>query len=495
MHFSEYRQFDGLGLANLVKKKEVTPLELIEVAIKRAQEVNPKINAINFPMFEEGQRLANSPLPEGVFKGVPFLLKDLLGAYKGFPMANGSEIYKNDISNYDAEIVKRFKKSGVVTFGKTNTPEFGILGVTEPKAFGPSRNPWNTDYTTGGSSGGSAAAVAAGIAPIASAGDGLGSIRIPSSCLGLFGLKPTRGRNPSGPHAGQFWSGAVSQHILSRSVRDSAAMLDQIHGPELGAPYQVFRPEESFLSQVEKDPRPLKIGYSLSHPLGLNIDEECKVAVMETLKTLEGLGHRVEESTPDLDGEEIAKTCLTMLMGQVASDIHEADKKFGKKARRKKLEVVTQTLGLLGRSLSAAEYVNQRRKWDQYAYIMAKYHERYDLFLTPTMAKTPFKIGSLDQKPHEVLLMKMANKLRLGKVLLKVGLVDAIAKENLKVVPFNQISNLTGQPAMSLPLHWTPDNLPVGVQFVAPFGQESLLFQVAGQLERAKPWSHKVPSL
>ena len=495
MEYSEYRNFDGIGLANLVKNKEVSPLELMEVAIKRANEVNPKINAINFPMFEEGKRLAETDLPDGVFKGVPFLLKDLLGAYKGFPMANGSSAYKDDISDYDAEIVRRYKKSGLVTFGKTNTPEFGILGVTEPKAFGASRNPWNTAYTTGGSSGGSAAAVAAGIVPMASAGDGLGSIRIPASCLGLFGLKPTRGRNPCGPKAGEYWDGAVSQHVVSRSVRDSAAMLDQTHGPEVGSPYHVTDPEGTFLSQVEKEPRPLRIGVSLSHPLDFEVDHECKEAVWKTIKTLQDLGHHVEENPPPFDGEEMAKVCLTMLMGQVAADIEEVEKRFGKKEGRKKLETVTQTLGLLGRSLSAAEYVTQKRKWHQYSYIMAKYHEKYDLLLTPTMAKTPFKVGALDQRPHEVLLMKLANKLNLGKILLKVGLVEQIAIENLRVVPFNQIANLTGQPAMSIPLHWTPRDLPVGVQFMAPFGQEALLIRLAGQLERAMPWSHKVPSL
>ena len=486
-----------MGLAQLVKKKEVTPRELMKVAIERANTVNPKIFAINTPMYNEGLKMADSNLPKGPFEGVPFLLKDLLADYEGFPMANGSMAYKNFnfISDNDAEIVKRFKKSGVTIFGKTNTPEFGILGFTEPKAFGASRNPWNTDYTTGGSSGGSGAAVASRITPLASAGDGLGSIRIPASCLGLFGLKPSRGRSPSGPKAGEYWAGAVSQHVVSRSVRDSACMLDQTHGPESGSTQGITPPEKSYLQEIETDPKPLKIAYTLTHPLGFEIDQECQEAVMKTAKLLESLGHKVEEAGPRFNGEELAKVCLTMLMGQVAADIEETKSLMGKKSITRQLELVTQTLGLLGKSLSASQYVLEKRKWFHYGQMMANFHQNYDLLLTPTMAQKPFKTGSLQPKTYEKVLMKVANTLGMGKVLLKSGIVEEIAKENLRVVPFLQIANLTGQPAMSVPLHWTEDNLPIGVHFIAPFTQEGLLFKLAAQLERAEPWSHKAPNL
>jgi len=496
VNFSEYQSYDGIGLAELVKKKEVTPRELMKVAIERANQVNPKIFAINTPMYSEGLKMADSELPKGPFEGVPFLLKDLLADYKGFPMANGSMAYKkfNFVSDGDAEIVKRFKKSGVAIFGKTNTPEFGILGFTEPKAFGASRNPWNTDYTTGGSSGGSGAAVASGITPLASAGDGLGSIRIPSSCLGLFGLKPSRGRNPSGPKAGEYWAGAVSQHVLSRSVRDSACMLDQTHGPDIGSAQQIAPPEQPFLQGIERNPKPLKIAFTLKHPLGFDIDKDCQEAVLKTARLLENLGHTVEEEGPRFNGEELAKVCLTMLMGQVAADIDETQELMGSQSI-KQLELVTQTLGLLGKSLSASQYVAEKRKWFHYGQMMDKFHQNYDILVTPTMAQKPFKTGSLQPKPYENVLMKLANTLGLGKLLLKSGIVEEMAKENLRVVPFLQIANLTGQPAMSVPLHWTKENLPIGVHFIAPFAQEGMLLQLAAQLERSAPWSHKVPNL
>jgi len=491
--FKEYDNYDALGLAELVRSKQVTPEALCEEAISRIERINPKINAVVTPMYEDGRRAAAS-LPGGPFAGVPILIKDLAWAYAGVPMTLGSRALKDYIPEHDDEIVVRLKKTGVLIIGKTNTPEFGLLGITEPELFGPCRNPWNPDHTPGGSSGGSAAAVAAGMVPLATGGDGGGSIRIPSACCGLFGFKPSRGRNPTGPDYGQLWQGAVQNHVITRSVRDSAAMLDAFQGPDVGAPYEIRPPDGPYLAAAGKDPGRLKIAFNTRSPIGRPVHPECVRAVESTAGLLQDLGHDVAEDRPDIDGKGLARSFLALYFGEVAAAIEELEPVLKRKAGPGDVEPLTWTMGLLGRSFSAGYFVTALRRWDRAARAMGHFFKRYDLYLTPTTAFPPARIGELRLKPLEIFLMKAVNALRLVWLFKRVDFVDQMAQQSLERTPFTQLANLCGLPAMTVPLHWTPQGLPCGSQFIGPFGAEDVLFRLAGQLENARPWFSKRPS-
>jgi len=493
--FKDFDQYDALGLAELVRQGQVTPIELCEEVINRIERLNPKINAVVTRIFHQGRRAAQESLPEGPFAGVPFLIKDLSYDYAGVPTTNGSKARKDYVPDHDSEMVARFKQAGLVILGKTNTPEFGLMGVTEPELFGPCRNPWNIEHTPGGSSGGSAAAVAAGIVPMAAGGDGGGSIRIPSAYCGLFGLKPSRGRNPSGPDHGSLWRGAVQDHVISRSVRDSAAMLDATQGADPGAPYVIKPPDGPYLDEVGRDPGDLKIGFNTVSPIGTEVHPECVKAVEEAARLLEDLGHTVEEALPDIDGLELAKSYLTLYFGEVAADLNELEPVLGRKAGPGDVEAMTWTLGLLGRSFSAGHMIEALRLWDQAARKMGRFFQKYDLYLTPTTAYPPAGIGELKPTAAEAFLVKMVNSLRAGGLLRASGIVDQMAERSLARTPFTQLANLCGLPAMSVPLHWGDDGLPGGVQFIGPFGDEARLFRLAGQLEKADPWFDRRPSM
>ncbi|MCP4694773.1 MAG: amidase [Desulfobacterales bacterium] len=493
--FKEYDQYDGLGLAELIRKKEMSAEEVMEEAIRRIERFNPKLNAVITPMFDIGRQTVRESMPDGPFTGVPFLLKDLISAYAGVPLTSGCKALKSYTPEHDSELVTRYKKSGVATLGKTNTPEFGLLGCTEPELHGPTRNPWNTDHTPGGSSGGSAAAVASGMTPLASGGDGGGSIRIPAACCGLFGLKPTRGRVPTGPDVGALWQGAAVEHVLTRSVRDSAAMLDAIQGADAGAPYVITPPERPYTEEIQRSPGPLKIAFSAVSPLETEVHPECVKAVEDAAKLMEKLGCDVEEARPDIDGKSLAGSYMALYFGEVATEIEELETIIGRKARPSDVEPATWTVGLLGRTYSAGYFVKNMRKWGVASRVMGRFLQKYDLYMTPTLAFPPSKIGELAPKPAELLASRVVNALGLGRVLKASGLVDKMAIDNLIKTPFTQLANLTGQPAISLPLHWTPDGLPCGVQFIAPFGDEAALFRISALLEKEKPWFHKRPPM
>jgi amidase len=491
--FKEYDQYDGLGLAELVKKREISQEEICEEAIARIERVNPQLNAVITPTYDLAREMAQNILPDGCFTGVPFLLKDILEDLAGVRQTRGSKAFKNFISKEDSELVKRYKSAGLVMLGKTNCPEFGLLGITEPEINGVTRNPWNTDHTPGGSSGGSAAAVASKMVPLASGNDGGGSIRIPSSCCGVFGLKVTRGRNPTGPSHGTLWQGAVVEHVISRSVRDSAAILDATQGADVGAPYVIDPPKMPYLEEIQQRPGRLKIAFNTHSPIETPVHAECVRAVEHTADMLEKLGHDVEEARPGLNGVVLAKSFMTLYFGEIAADIEELETVLGRKAKPSDVEEATWTLGLLGRTYSAGYFVKMMRQWDIAAREMGRFHQTYDIYLTPTVAYPPVKIGELKPKPAEIVLMKIVNTLGLGGLLKASGVVDKLAVESLSKTPFTQLANFTGQPAMSVPLHWTEDGLPCGSQFIAPFGDEATLLRLAAQLEKEQPWFDKRP--
>ncbi|MGR3763138.1 amidase family protein [Rossellomorea sp. NS-SX7] len=493
MNGFDYKQYDGLGLAELVKQKEVHPKELVEEAINAVESLNPALNAVIHKMYEQAKDAAATEL-KGTFAGVPMLLKDITQEIKGEPITAGSRAFQNYRAKTDSEYVKKLRNAGVIFLGQTNVPEFALVAVTEPVHYGATKNPWNHLHTPGGSSGGSAAAVASGMVPIAGANDGGGSIRIPAAYCGLFGLKPTRGRTPVGPSYGRFWQGASVEHVLTRSVRDSAAMLEELKTYEKAAAYHAPPYEGSYV-QAAKTPlnKKMRIAFSTTSPIGTKVDPECKAAVLNTAKWLEEMGHEVEEIEAPVDGLKIAKSYLTMYFGETAAMLASLEAVLGRKASPADVEPTTWLLGLLGKATSAEEFVLGIREWDKAAYQMEIFHETYDYYLTPTTAFPPAKIGDLEPSSTEKFMISTIGKLGLGGLLKKVGIVDGLAEKNLMRTPFTQLANLTGQPAMSIPVHQTPDGLPVGVQVTAAKGREDLLLQLAGELERTEHWKEIIP--
>ncbi|MCH1624266.1 amidase family protein [Ferdinandcohnia quinoae] len=488
MKSQEFIQFDGIGLAGLVRKKEVHPKELIEAAITRIEEVNPKLNAVVNKMYEKAINEASQNKCSGAFNGVPILLKDIQQEVAGELITSGSNAYKNYCATEDSEFVRRLREAGMIFLGHTNVPEFALMGITEPKASGPTRNPWNTDYTPGGSSGGSAAAVASGMVPIAGASDGGGSIRIPAAYTGLFGIKPTRGRTPVGPSYGRIWQGASVSHVLTRSVRDSAAILDEISSVEKTSAFTPLPFYGSYLEELSKPVSKLRVAFTVKSPLGRDVDPNCKEAVYQTAKLLESMGHMVEEKDAPVDGRKIGKSYITMYFGEVGATIASLQGNLGRKVTMKDVEPSTWMLGLLGQSVSASEFVLSMREWDEAAIAMERFHETYDIYLTPTTASPPAKIGELDLKPSEEKLIKAVSKFGMGKILKKTGIVDQLVEKSLSRTPYTQLANLTGQPAMSVPLWKTSSGLPLGVQMIAARGREDILYRLAGVLEQTGQW-------
>ncbi|MFZ3577486.1 amidase [Virgibacillus sp. DJP39] len=477
-----YEAYDGMGLAELVRNKEVTPTEILEAAISKTEELNPNLNAVIHKMYDQAMDQVKKNT-NGAFTGVPMLLKNITQEIKNEPITSGSKAFINYKAEVDSELVKRFRSTGAVFIGQTNVPELALMAITEPKQYGATRNPWNNAYTPGGSSGGSAAAVASGMVPIAGANDGGGSIRIPAAYCGLFGLKPSRGRAPVGSKLGRQWQGASADHVLTRSVRDSAMMLDLTKGYEPGAAFHAPPFDANYLDCVTKPLEPKRrIAYSLRSPIGTDVDPECKLAVIKTVDLLKSMGHIVEEQDPPVDGDKIASSYMTMYFGEVAATL------ASEKVKYRDVESTTWLLGLLGKATSAEEWVLAMREWDIAAYAMEDFHTKYDFYLTPTTAYPPAKIGELDTKLTEKILLNVIGRLQMGTLVKKSGLIDEIIINNLKRTPFTQLANLTGQPAMSIPIHKTEEGLPLGVQFMAARGREDLLYQLAGALERTESW-------
>lgn len=487
--FADYTRHDGLALAALVRSGAVSAAELLETALSRIEAHNPALNAVIRRRDERVRAEVERIDRAAPFAGVPFLLKDLIATLAGEPTANGTRLLANVPMPRDSELVRRFRAAGVLIAGRTNTPEFGLTPYTEPVAYGPTRNPWSLAHSPGGSSGGSAAAVAAGLVPLASGGDGGGSIRIPASCCGLFGMKPSRGMTPTGPEFGELWNGFAIEHVLSRSVRDSAAMLDATAGVDPGAPYAAPLPSRPFLDEVSAAPGRLRIAFTREPLFGHGtVHADCIAALEDTARLLESLGHHVEEDTPPLDRDACALAFATVIAGQTRAEIEHLAQLTQRKPRAADFEAATYIIGLMGHSTTAAAYVGAVRTLQLTARTMAPFFERHDVLLTPTLAAPPALIGALQPSAAEQRLMRLINALNAGWLLNALGIIKQEAAKMFDYIPFTPIFNVTGQPAMSVPLHWNAAGLPIGMQFVARLGDDATLFRLAGQLERARPW-------
>lgn len=485
--FSEYLEYDAIGLADLIRRREVSAEEILEAAIHRIEAINPALNAVVHNMYNRAREQIQSLDPSLPLSGVPFLLKDLNQAYIGVFMQNGSRAYRDYIPDYDSTIVSRYRQAGLVCLGKTNTPEFGLKSFTEPKATGITRNPWHLDHTPGGSSGGSGAAVAAGMVPVASGSDAGGSIRIPASHCHLFGLKPSRGRMPFGPHTGESRMGATSIHVLSHSVRDSALLLDLTKGHHRGARAAAPQQDDKYLVSMDVPPERLRIGFLYSSPFG-QIHPSCENVVKTTAQMLEEMGHQVEEVDWPVDAYEIGRTFGIMYFGEMAATVKSLPEILGRKIGRSELELSTRILAALGKNVSAGDFVQSIRTWERMALRLGEFFDQYDVLLTPTVAHPPIRIGALELKGLKRNLALMLEFLGLEELMQISGMVDKLVRQNMKFTPFTQLANVTGVPAMSVPSAWTDEGLPLGAQFVARYGDEKLLFKLARQIEQARPW-------
>ena len=464
---------DAIGLAELVRSGEVSALELVDSAIDAIESLNPALNAVVTPMYEIARDRARHISPDSVFAGVPFLLKDLRASFAGVPTSEGNALLRGNKARFDSEIVTRHNRAGLICVGKTNTPEFGLTATTEPLAFGPTRNPWDLGRTAGGSSGGAAAAVAARIVPMAHASDGGGSIRIPASCCGLVGLKPTRGRNPLGPDAGDVMNGLVVEHAVTISVRDSAALLDATAGPGLGDPYAAPEPSRPFLEEVGADPGRLRIAFSAQSPSDTPVHRDCAEAVAATARLLEDLGHYVEEAAPVYDDRSFRKAFTTIWFSNLAAILSTLEEAVGTELKNAHCEPLTLALGERGAQHSGAEYVASVAKIQAISREVAGFFQTYDILLTPTLATPPPELGFLHPSGPQVDIQPFPRRVK-------------------EFVPFTQMANATGQPAISLPIYWK-DNLPIGLHFMAKFGDEKTLFRIAHQLEEARQWTQILP--
>ncbi|HSQ70897.1 MAG TPA: amidase [Rubrivivax sp.] len=492
--FAEYTRHDGLGLAALVRRGEVGATELLEAAIDRIEALNPALNAVIRKRYEAARAETLRVDRDAPFAGVPFLVKDLLATIAGEPTSYGNRLLAQLPMPHDSEMVRRIRAAGLVIAGRTNAPEFGLMPTTEPLLYGPTRNPWSPAHSPGGSSGGSAAAVAAGMVPMASGGDGGGSIRVPASCCGLFGFKPSRGTTPTGPDFGELWNGLVIEHAITRSVRDSAALLDATAGADPGAPYAAPARARPFLDEVGADPGRLRVAFTARPLFGHGaVHADVVAGLRDSARLLESLGHAVEEATPPIEPEGDALAFVTVLAGQTRAEIEQLARIVGRRPRTADFEPATYSLGLLGRSLSAAAYAAAAQRLQMAARRMAPFFDRYDVLLTPTLGAPPAAIGSLQPRRAEQRLMRVVNALNASWLLDALGVIGPLAAKTFDYMPYTPLFNATGQPAMSVPLHWNDAGLPIGMQFVARFGADALLLRLAAQLVQAGPWFDRRP--
>ncbi len=476
MALENYSEYDGLGLAELVKNKDVSPTELVEEAIERIEKHNPTLNGVIFKAYDQARDDAKADIPDGLFKGVPFLLKDITGDREGWPTTHGTRYLKDFPAAVNSELVNRYLKAGVIPLGKTNVPELGSMPVTESIAYGPCRNPWNPEYTPGGSSGGSASMVAAGVVPLAHASDGGGSIRIPAACSGLVGLKPTRQRNPKGPILGDIMGGLVEEHVVTRTVRDCAAMLDCTAGPEVGEPYSAPPQAESYLTECQTDPGQLRIGlFTTNLHNGGPAEAENVAAAKETGKMLEDLGHIVEEvELPFLDYDMFQQAFTAIWVSSATSFLDSMHMITGRELRQQDFEPLTWGLYEAGKQVNGGQYQMSITMLQIVGHGFGNFHQTYDVLLTPTMGQHVAKVGQFSTNESDV---------------------EKAFAPLLDYLPFTPLFNATGQPSISLPLHQSTRGLPIGMMFTAALGRDDTLLRLAGQLEKACPWADRRPGI
>jgi Asp-tRNA(Asn)/Glu-tRNA(Gln) amidotransferase A subunit family amidase len=470
--FADYERYDALGLADLVRRKQVTPAELLEAAIARVESRNKAVNAVVMALYDHGRAAIAAGLPDGPFRGVPFLLKDLTASLAGVPATRGSRFFADSPpAAADSEHVARLKRAGLVIYGRTNTCELGLSLTCEPQLHGPTRNPWDLTRISGGSSGGAAAAVGARMLPMAHATDGFGSIRAPAACCGLVGLKPTRARNTMAPYTGEGLGGLSAEHAVTLTVRDCAALLDATCGAGPGDPYVAPAPERSFLQEVATAPGRLRIAFTTAAPNGVEIDAEPRRVLLETARLCADLGHAVEETDPDVDRAAVVPTFLTLAAANTVVNLASHPSK-GRPARADEVEAVTWATGEMGTRIAAADYVRATQAAHRLGRQMAAFHRQHDVLLTPGLATLPPRLGWLDMTMQDV---------------------DEYWRRVFAFSPFTVWFNLTGQPAMMLPIGSSEHGLPVAVQLVARYGDEATLFRLAAQLETSRPWIDRRP--
>jgi amidase len=465
LSFEDYRNFDAIGLADAMRSGDISRREVLDAALARVAAVNPQVQAVTCldgSAAEHAQHHDSAP-----FAGVPYFIKDLHAPVAGMPLTHGSRLFAGNVHDFDSETVTRLRRAGFVILGRTASSEFGMNAAIEPSHGKPTRNPWSLDHTAGGSSGGAGAAVASGMLPATHATDSGGSIRIPASCNGLVGLKPTRGLIPTGPHRGEASHGLSHEHAVTRSVRDCAAILDVTAGPDIGAPYFTARPVESYLQALSRPPGTLRIAFTTRTFGGQAVDAECSAAVEKTVRLLRELGHEVEEGQPDFDAAALGAACGTLLITGLAAQADAREAQLGRSARADEMEAVTHAAIALGRQVTGTQYASRFAVINREVRRIATFFETVDIFITPTMATPPVTIGTLSMQTLSL---------------------EQFQQAMAAFCPFTGAFNATGQPAISLPLHWSAAGLPVGVQFVARFGDDTRLLQLAAQLERATPW-------
>jgi amidase len=474
MEMPDYSDYDGLGLAELVAKRAVTPAELVEAAIERIERHNPTLNAVVYKGYDDARARAEGPLPQGPFRGVPFLIKDLGMPVAGWPRSYGSRFARGIVDTEDGGLTRRYREAGVVPLGKTNTPEYGITGTTESAALGPCRNPWNPAHIAGGSSGGSASAVAAGIVPMAHAPDGLGSIRIPAACCGLVGLKVTRDRNPNLPDGFDYAMGNVVDHVVTRTVRDSAAMLDATGYPEPNSPYPAPPKDRPYAEEVTRSPGKLRIAWSPETPSGRPIDPEIQAALERTAVLLNGLGHEVVEKGMGIDYRALFAARGPSAAANFAAGMDRLIAQVGREPEPDELEPLTWATLKAGRRQTGADAMRSMQEIRMLNRQTLAFFEDIDVYLTPVLGTPVPEIGFIDPvnlEPREV------------------------NRRQGRTFPYTPPFNFSGQPSLSLPLETDAAGLPIGMMFTGRFADEATLFRLAGQLEKEVPWKDRRPQV